>query len=640
MIKRILLCLGLLHAAAGQDGCKAPAFLSAAGGSIETPYYAYPTMGGYPNNLRCRWVIRNPANNNISISFAESFWLEPTSGCSYDRIVFFNGERTGAVTCMQALGDTEAQFNTGPLCGAVAPAPFVIGKRPGDTTSVFTVEVCTDGSQTGQGFHMNFNATNDAATAPLLGTTTLPPVTGPTSPPIPLQAHFHLTLDEQLNRTVYITSPGHPGNYPNYANYSWTISTESNSYIQVTAEAFSLEYNSQCGYDSLTIVDPKKSDEVVGVFCGNDGPIEIKSSGNELRLYFKTDGSGTYAGFRLRVELTKCKAGESSCPNDPSGTTCFSPDMLCDGKGDCPNNEDENCPLTCGNPAVQPWLSTRFAEGMVQSRIVGGIEARPHSYPWHVAVFPDHSNARGVLCGGTIIDHHFVLTSAQCCVNYANNPATGLHIGVGEHNILASREPHAINYTIQQAFLHPRYAQGPSTNQPLNNPSYDYCLLKTKLPIFFNDHVAPVCLGMMEYPENTRCYLSGWGAVSRSPGSYPNVPLVSEEWSPTLRQVDLRVVSAARCRSLFAQQAVPDFSDQMHNMTNVIGQENMCAGTPGKGGCFGDVGGALVCQSPSDPQTWQAVGIFSSRYGCGDTLPSIFSKVSSAVEWISSVMFS
>merc|ERR1712122_260774 len=44
-----------------------------------------------------------------------------------------------------------------------------------------------------------------------------------------------------------------------------------------------------------------------------------------------------------------------------------------------------------------------------QDKIVGGVEATPHEFPWQVGLFFD-----GYFCGGTIISEKYILTAAHC----------------------------------------------------------------------------------------------------------------------------------------------------------------------------------------------------------------------------------
>ena len=60
----------------------------------------------------------------------------------------------------------------------------------------------------------------------------------------------------------------------------------------------------------------------------------------------------------------------------------------------------------CGLPVIEP----RFGS----SRIVGGFEARPHSWPWQIFLTNYVSGKAGQFCGGSLIYRDLVLTAAHC----------------------------------------------------------------------------------------------------------------------------------------------------------------------------------------------------------------------------------
>jgi hypothetical protein len=55
----------------------------------------------------------------------------------------------------------------------------------------------------------------------------------------------------------------------------------------------------------------------------------------------------------------------------------------------------------CGVPSISP---------NVMSRIVGGVEAAPHSWPWMVSLQSDQDH----FCGGTLINNQWVVSAAHC----------------------------------------------------------------------------------------------------------------------------------------------------------------------------------------------------------------------------------
>ena len=60
---------------------------------------------------------------------------------------------------------------------------------------------------------------------------------------------------------------------------------------------FFLEEEADCRYDSLNVYDGSTA-QLLGRFCGLKGPRSLISSGNMMFITFKTDSSGTTAGFR------------------------------------------------------------------------------------------------------------------------------------------------------------------------------------------------------------------------------------------------------------------------------------------------------------------------------------------------------
>merc|ERR1712076_199006 len=59
-----------------------------------------------------------------------------------------------------------------------------------------------------------------------------------------------------------------------------------------------------------------------------------------------------------------------------------------------------------------------------EGRIVGGVEATEHAWPWQVALFIDDA----WFCGGSIISENYVLTAAHCAAQPHAHERLHLHI--------------------------------------------------------------------------------------------------------------------------------------------------------------------------------------------------------------------
>ena len=91
-----------------------------------------------------------------------------------------------------------------------------------------------------------------------------------------------------------ITTPGWPQNYPNNADCTWLIATpDADEEVFLRFTHFSLEDN-RCRYDFAKVsVDGIESD----VLCGT-GTDKVYNGKSRIGLFFKTDSSDTFSGFR------------------------------------------------------------------------------------------------------------------------------------------------------------------------------------------------------------------------------------------------------------------------------------------------------------------------------------------------------
>lgn len=172
---------------------------------------------------------------------------------------------------------------------------------------------------------------------------------------------------------------------------------------------------------------------------------------------------------------------------------------------------------SCGRVAIQ----NRF------SKIMGGQDAVPYSYPWMVSLGKRSYNNLH-MCGGSLITQRHVLTAAHCIEDFD---------GVGDLNIVAGL--HDINDKRQifraiSIHVHPQYDPETFAN--------DLAVITLAMPIPWNDpRIGTICLppddvpGKNYPPPKASAIAIGWGSTYF--GGNP---------SQTLKQVVLPMLETTR----------------------------------------------------------------------------------------------
>ncbi|XP_060115634.1 chymotrypsin-C-like [Heteronotia binoei] len=246
----------------------------------------------------------------------------------------------------------------------------------------------------------------------------------------------------------------------------------------------------------------------------------------------------------------------------------------------------------CGKPAYVPNIS----------RVVGGEDARPHSWPWQVSLQYSKSGTWAHTCGGTLIDASWVLTAAHCI-----SSSRTYRVVLGKQN-LEEEEAGSVAVAVEKLIVHEKWNSFLIVN--------DIALLKLAEPVEFSDTIQPSCLPdadtllAQDYP----CYITGWGRL------WTNGPI-----SDNLQQGLLPVVDHQTCT-------------QRDWWGSTVRSTMVCAGGDGViSGCNGDSGGPLNCQSAN---AWEVHGIvsFGSGLGCNTAKkPTVFTRVSAYIPWINEV---
>jgi len=234
----------------------------------------------------------------------------------------------------------------------------------------------------------------------------------------------------------------------------------------------------------------------------------------------------------------------------------------------------------CGIPNANP------------EKIVGGVEATPHEFPWQVGLF-----FNGYFCGGTIISEKYILTAAHCADGVYSH-----EVVIGAHEI---RDPSNTIINAYSPTVHPEWDSFSLSN--------DLAILELDTEIDwaeFGDNAAPNCLATSGDFSGQTALVSGWGRPSDNAGGISDV----------LRKVEAPVMSQSECESYWGN----------------LNEGVVCINTEGgKSSCNGDSGGPLSIPG----SVYEQIGIvsFGSAAGCEIGAPAGFSEVAKYIDWISSV---
>merc|ERR1719495_1913841 len=240
-----------------------------------------------------------------------------------------------------------------------------------------------------------------------------------------------------------------------------------------------------------------------GIYCGSKGPSRVKV-GNSLTMLFRSNWVWNYPGF--------------SCTATVEGSTAT-----------------ERC--VCG-------VVNRG------TRIVGGNATEVNEYPWQVAL----TTRSGVLiCGGSLINDRWVLTTAGCTQAGVSKVLLGSH---HRHSLIDSAE---MIVNVKRVVDHPNY----NSPTPLNN---DFSLLELASPVDLekvSPEIRPICLpstsNSSQY-ENVDAVIPGWGSI-REGLSNPDV----------LQEATVRTMNNDKCQGSYG-------NDKINKITSAM----ICAYTRGR----------------------------------------------------------
>uniref|UniRef100_A0A8C9E3Z2 Acrosin n=1 Tax=Phocoena sinus TaxID=42100 RepID=A0A8C9E3Z2_PHOSS len=248
-------------------------------------------------------------------------------------------------------------------------------------------------------------------------------------------------------------------------------------------------------------------------------------------------------------------------------------------------------------------------------RIIGGQPAAVGAWPWMVSlqVLTYHDNRRYHVCGGTLLNAHWLLTAAHCFRSKTKVTDWRLIFGAREV-VWGSNKP--VKPPLQERYaekiiIHEKYSSGSEAN--------DIALMKITPPVPCGHFIGPGCLpqfraGPPRIPQT--CWVAGWGFLK---DNAVGAPQLYHNRLCLWQQGTIRL-----------QKCLPESMTLLGRESGSGRERLLCPSGQG------DSGGPLMCRE-SVENSYVVVGITSWGVGCARAKrPGVYTSTWSYLNWIAS----
>lgn len=250
-------------------------------------------------------------------------------------------------------------------------------------------------------------------------------------------------------------------------------------------------------------------------------------------------------------------------------------------------------------------VHTNLCKVFLPMKIIGGTKARIDSFPYMGNLLHQGHHK----CAGSLISPIWVLTAAQCTFDDLGKrlDASIYQIVVGSLYIHGVKDEIKGDTQIRDvsAVMVSNFDHESSRKNDVFLGT-EVAMFRTDAPFGLNNLVqmvrllSPKMMKEMESMESFRnCMASGWGKVKNG-----------DEVLEDMQYLKLSLTSEEKCRTL-----------SKNNASDICSLD-----AKGKGGCFGDLGGPLVCQG-------YQIGV-CSHMGCDGTNVDVWTRVDKFYNWI------